>query len=383
MAVSTAVAVAALAVAGLGRGRQRGVPQETASAEVSASEVSVKLTGVARSALWSAAAVVALTGWLAGRVARLEPLVLTGACATVAALALEAPVAALARRGLPRAKAALVLLLAAAASLAGLAAATASMLATQSRALAGQLPEVAREVASAAEHWFAIQVEPGKVETFLRSENGPLGWALQWASQLSWPLLSALGYLLTGGFLTFYLLVDGPALRSEVVSRVPVAAADRLGHGFELAVARAGGWLRVRMLLTAATAAAAYVLLAVVGVESALFLALWCALVAQLVPVAGTYLAAALPTAAALLVSPTAAAVFVVGFVVYQQVENLWLAPRVSRWALRLHPAVGLLAVLAAARMFGPVAAVVAAPVAATVVAFVSAYLPPGWPWRR
>jgi predicted PurR-regulated permease PerM len=95
----------------------------------------------------------------------------------------------------------------------------------------------------------------------------------------------------------------------------------------------------------------------------------------QFVPVVGTYLGGALPLLIALLESPGKAIAVVVYVVVYQQVENYVLAPRITARTMSLHPAVSFGSAIAGGTLLGVPGALMALPAAATVQAFVSTYL--------
>jgi predicted PurR-regulated permease PerM len=89
----------------------------------------------------------------------------------------------------------------------------------------------------------------------------------------------------------------------------------------------------------------------------------------------GTYIAAAVPLLVALLEDPWAALFFVIFVVVYQQIENYLLAPRITARTMQLHPAVAFGAALAGASINGLIGAFMALPAAAVIQATVSTYL--------
>ena len=61
--------------------------------------------------------------------------------------------------------------------------------------------------------------------------------------------------------------------------------------------------------------------------------------------------------------------------ILYQQVENYWLGPRVTARTMALHPATALGAVLAGGSMYGPIGVFLALPAAAILQAGLSTYL--------
>jgi predicted PurR-regulated permease PerM len=97
--------------------------------------------------------------------------------------------------------------------------------------------------------------------------------------------------------------------------------------------------------------------------------------VSQFIPTVGTYLGAAVPTLVALTVSPAAPLGVIVYAVIYQQLENYLIAPRLTARTMSLHPAVAFGAALAGGAINGVVGAFFALPVVATAQAFVSSYM--------
>ena len=70
--------------------------------------------------------------------------------------------------------------------------------------------------------------------------------------------------------------------------------------------------------------------------------------------------------------SPLKALIVLAAIVIYQQVENYLLTPRITARTMELHPAVAFGSALAGAIVLGPVGAVLALPAAAMVQALVS-----------
>ena len=72
---------------------------------------------------------------------------------------------------------------------------------------------------------------------------------------------------------------------------------------------------------------------------------------------------------------PITALWVLIWILVYQQIENYLLSPKITAHTMDLHPAVAFGAALAGASLFGPMGAILALPAAAVIQAFVSAYL--------
>ena len=85
-------------------------------------------------------------------------------------------------------------------------------------------------------------------------------------------------------------------------------------------------------------------------------MALFCGVVSQFIPTVGTYIGGALPVLFAWGNRGWTYAVAVLVFIiVYQQIENLILSPRISQRTMDINAAVAFLAVLAFGSLFGRV----------------------------
>ena len=107
----------------------------------------------------------------------------------------------------------------------------------------------------------------------------------------------------------------------------------------------------------------------------ALPLAAFGGFVSVFIPTVGTYIGAAIPILVTLGVQGLTAALVLLGYVlVYQQVENLWLSPRISSQTMELNPAVAFGAAIAGGSLAGAMGAFMALPVAALVMSFAQHY---------
>lgn len=188
-------------------------------------------------------------------------------------------------------------------------------------------------------------------------------------------LLDTLLQLLTIGLFTFYMAAEGPKLRRAVCSTMRPERQVQVLQAWEIAIEKTGGYFYSRALLAGIGSLVAWAVFAITGIPFAVALALWMGVLSQFVPVFGTYLGGALPLVIALLESPAKAIVVVVFVVVYQQLENYVLAPRITARTMSLHPAVAFGAAIAGGTLLGVPGALMALPFAATVQAFVGTYM--------
>lgn len=185
----------------------------------------------------------------------------------------------------------------------------------------------------------------------------------------------ALFQLLSVLLVTFYLVADGPRARAVLARPLPEARQRELLAIWELAVRKTGGYIYSRLLLavTAAISTAAFLFL--LGIPSPIPLGLLVGVVGVFVPVVGTYVGGIALLLAAFVEAPVKA-LWVVGFiVVYQQVENYLIAPRVQARTMDVHPAVAFVSVLVGGTLLGAVGALLALPATGIIQALLSTYV--------
>ena len=188
-------------------------------------------------------------------------------------------------------------------------------------------------------------------------------------------LLGTVFQLLTIGLFTFYMTAEGPRLRRTVCSLLPREKQLEVLRVWNIAIEKTGAYFYTRTLLAAISAGLGWAVFTVIGLDYPLALALWMAIISQFVPVIGTYLGGALPLIIALLSSGTKAIEVVAYVIIYQQIENYLLAPKITARTMSLHPAVSFGSAIAGGTLLGVPGALMALPVAATTQAFISTYI--------
>ena len=175
---------------------------------------------------------------------------------------------------------------------------------------------------------------------------------------------------------TFYLVADGPRARRVIFRPFPPERQREMLAIWELAVAKTGGYIYSRLLLAFISAIATGLFLFMLNVPYAVPLAAWVGVTSAFVPVVGTYLGGILPIIVAVASPRPQIALWVIGFlVVYQQIENYLLAPRIQSHTMEVHPAVAFVSVLAGGYLLGAVGALLALPAAAIIQALLSTYV--------
>ncbi|MFE0877465.1 AI-2E family transporter [Streptomyces smyrnaeus] len=294
------------------------------------------------------------------------------------ALAMEPAVAGLARRGMRRGPATALVSVVLLAAAAGFFVALGSLFVEQISRIVENLPRYVSEVL----HWSNVHFHTDLDVDKLRSKVIHSDWVsgyLRSGAQNVWgisaTLLGGVFQLLTVALFTFYFAADGPRLRVALCSVLPPARQAEVLRAWEIAVTKTGGYIYSRALMALISAGAHYVFLELLGVPYAAALAVWVGVVSQFVPTVGTYLAGALPLLIAFTVDPWSALWVLVFIVVYQQLENYILQPRITARTVAVHPAVAFGSVVAGTSLMGVVGALVAIPAMATLQGFLSAYV--------
>ncbi|MFM7067985.1 MAG: AI-2E family transporter [Actinomycetes bacterium] len=250
---------------------------------------------------------------------------------------------------------------------------------TQLSELAAKAPGYVRNVANWLNDRFGAEITTDKLTQALDDYQSNLaGVAADLGGRVLSLTTSVVGVVFqafTVALFSYYMIAQGPQLRRNVCSVLPRERQQLVLRIWELAIEKTGGWIYSRALLSTVSAVSSWVVFSVMGVPSPLALALWVGLVSQFIPVVGTYLAGALPVLIALLNDPWDAVVILIWIVVYQQIENYMLSPKITAQTMDLHPAVAFGSAIAGAMVLGPMGAIVALPVAAVITAVVSTYL--------
>jgi len=245
----------------------------------------------------------------------------------------------------------------------------------QVQELIRRVPDWLRQVSVYTERWFDVTLTSEEILNDIAGAEADISQIATNVASIGALLLGLVFQVLTIGLFTFYLVADGPKFRRAVCSLLPPQRQREVLAAWDIAIDKTGGYLYSRLLLAVINAAFSFIVLQALGVPFALPLAIWQGLVSQFIPVVGTYIAAAIPLVVALLVDPWAALFFLIFVLVYQQIENYLLSPRITARTMQLHPAVAFGAALAGGSIGGLIGAFLALPAAAVIQATVSTYL--------
>jgi predicted PurR-regulated permease PerM len=128
-----------------------------------------------------------------------------------------------------------------------------------------------------------------------------------------------------------------------------------------------GGYVRGTSILCITVGIFTFIVLSLLGVRSALMLAVFAALM-EAIPMIGPFLGAVPAILVALLDSPQKALFVTIAFIIIQQIEAQILVPKVMERQVGLSPLLVLLALTAGNLLGGLIGAVVAIPIAAALM---------------
>jgi predicted PurR-regulated permease PerM len=217
-----------------------------------------------------------------------------------------------------------------------------------------------------------LDLEAGSVEEFLA---GPGGQILGGVLGLAGTVLGMVFRLLTVALFLFYLLADMPRFRATMLSRLSPERQITADTVTQITIDKVGGYIYSRGLLAAISATFHFIVFILIGLPYPLALALWVGIVSQFIPTIGTYLAGVVPVVIGLLSDdPIDGVLVLIAILIYQQIENYFIANRVTKNTMELHPAVAFGSAIVGGSLLGGIGALLALPAAATVIALVDTY---------
>ncbi|MFQ6398123.1 AI-2E family transporter [Nocardia sp. KC 131] len=317
-----------------------------------------------------------LGSWAVHRLIGLFVIVLV---AFFVALAMEPAVDNLAARGVPRALATGLVFVLLFGCVIGFSAALGTLLVETVGNLVDELPRLLNELVDWVNRTFHQHFTVDQLRDRLLEDSGVISGYAERAAHNAWGLsntiLGGLARFLMIALFSVYLTAYGPKMRRSVCSLLPQERHDTVLRAWDLAIEKTGGYLYSRALLAVISAIAHGVFLALLGLPNAMALGIWFGVIASFIPVIGTYVAGVLPILVALTIHPIDAVWILIFVVLYQQVQDYILQPRITARTVDVNPAVALLAVLAGGALLGAVGALLAIPATATAQAFLSLYV--------
>jgi predicted PurR-regulated permease PerM len=179
-------------------------------------------------------------------------------------------------------------------------------------------------------------------------------------------LLGIVFKTLTVLVLTLYFLGSYPRIKRGAYRLVPRSRRARVGLIADEILVRVGGYVLGNLATSVIAGACAAVFFVIAGVPYPVALAMLVAFF-DLIPLVGATIAAVVCTAVAFFVSVPVGVASLAYFLVYQQVENYVLVPRVMKRTVDISPLATIVAALIGGALLGILGALLAIPVAAAI----------------
>jgi predicted PurR-regulated permease PerM len=244
---------------------------------------------------------------------------------------------------------------------------------TQGNNLAQSLPDYARDVSDFVQKNQQLrQLEAdyditGKLEEQASKLPAKLGDAAGVLSDIGVGVVNSLFAAITIIVLSVFMLNSARGWLDALADRYPPDRSRWLKRLYDRIRATVGNYVAGALLQATVAGTLAYIVLLILGVPYALPLAVVVFLL-DLVPLVGATLGAIVVGIVTLFSDfPTDTIIWVIFSVIYQQVENTVIQPRIQARAVAVHPFVVLVSVLFGSTLFGVLGALLAIPVAAVI----------------
>lgn len=179
-------------------------------------------------------------------------------------------------------------------------------------------------------------------------------------------VVSAVFSALTVLILTLYFLASLSSIARLGYRLVPATRRTRVRRLGDEIIKRIGGYVAGNLIISLIAGVVTFMFLSIMNVPYALPLALIVA-ITDLIPLVGAAIGAAIVSVVALFVSLPVGIGCLVFFIIYQQVENYLIAPRIMKSSVDVPAAATIIAALIGGALLGVVGALLAIPVAAAI----------------
>ncbi|MBA2505715.1 MAG: AI-2E family transporter [Thermoleophilaceae bacterium] len=214
-----------------------------------------------------------------------------------------------------------------------------------------------------------------KLEELAQELPSKVGDAAGTLADLGAGIVSGLFAGITILILSIFMVGAAPRWRKSIIGIQSRDRAESLNRLFERVGAAVGNYVAGALIQATVAGVLSYIVLLILGVPYPLALAL-VIFALDLVPLVGATLGAILVGLVTLFQDfPTATIVWVIWSIVYQQLENNVIQPRIQSRAVAVEPFIVLASVLFGAALFGIAGALMAIPAAASIQIAIREYL--------
>jgi predicted PurR-regulated permease PerM len=202
-------------------------------------------------------------------------------------------------------------------------------------------------------------------------------WQSQFSSALA-RILPAVGRATasttTSVLLTAYFILDGAALLKRTIQTLPPESCQRLETTLGRAARRMRHWLAGQAILMAILGGSSAITFGAMGLPYFYLLGLFAG-IANIVPLLGPLVTVAVASAVAATQSGWQVLGVLIFYLIYQQVENAFLTPKIMKSQVQLPSSIVIVALLIGSELAGIAGALVAVPSAVIVAELASEYL--------
>ena len=180
-------------------------------------------------------------------------------------------------------------------------------------------------------------------------------------------VLSGFFTFLTILVLTLYFITSLPQAVNLGLSLVPASRRERVGRLTNAIITRVGSFVGSQIVIAAMASVFVFTLSIVLGLPSPIAIGM-IVFVCGLIPLIGHFLGSGIVTIIALTQSIAIGVIALVAYVVYVQVENYVVTPRIMKRTLAVPGAVTIISALIGSSLLGLVGGLLAVPVAASII---------------
>ena len=167
--------------------------------------------------------------------------------------------------------------------------------------------------------------------------------------------------------LTLYFMASLPQITRIAYRIAPASRRERIAKISDEIIARIGTFVGSQLFIAFLAAIFIGILSAALGLPYAISLGM-VVFVCALIPLVGHFLGAAIVTLVAFSQSPTKGLIALAAYILYQQIENYLIIPRIMKKNLSIPGLVTIIAALVGTSLLGLVGALLAVPVAAAML---------------
>jgi len=180
-------------------------------------------------------------------------------------------------------------------------------------------------------------------------------------------VLSGFFSFMTVLVLTLYFITSLPQAIDLGLSMVPASRRERVGRLTHAIIGRVGSFVGSQIIIAAMASIFVFILSLILGLPSPIAVAM-IVLVCGLVPLIGHFLGCGIVTIIALTQSTLIGVIAFLAYVLYVQIENYVVTPRIMKKTMSVPGAVTIISALIGSSLLGLIGGLLAVPVAASVI---------------